>query len=51
MFELPSFFNSRLEPWIGKVVSQKAQKLNSMVWDGVIDLKFVLWEHTLKMTM
>ena len=32
MFELPSFFNSRLEPWIGKVVSQKAQKaqLNGM---------------------
>ena len=26
MFELPSFFNSKLEPWIGKVVSQKAQK-------------------------
>ena len=34
MFELPSFFNSRLEPWIGKVVSQKAQKaqLNGMGW-------------------
>ena len=28
MFELPSFFNSKLEPWIGKVVSQKAQKFN-----------------------
>ena len=26
MFELPSFFNSKLEPFIGKVVSQKAQK-------------------------
>ena len=34
MFELPSFFNSKLEPWIGKVVSQKAQKaqLNGMGW-------------------
>ena len=34
MFELPSFFNSRLEPWIGKVVSQKAQRaqLNGMGW-------------------
>ncbi len=34
MFELPSFFNSRLEPWIGKVVSQKAQKaqINGMGW-------------------
>ena len=34
MFELPSFFNSKLEPWIGKVVSQKAQRaqLNGMGW-------------------
>tara|TARA_B100002019_G_scaffold81671_1_gene70530 strand:+ start:965 stop:1780 length:816 start_codon:yes stop_codon:yes gene_type:complete len=34
MFELPSFFNSSLEPWIGKVVSQKAQKaqINGMGW-------------------
>ena len=34
MFELPSFFNSKLEPWIGKVVSQKAQKaqLSGMGW-------------------
>ena len=34
MFELPSFFNSRLEPWIGKVVSQKAQRaqLNGRGW-------------------
>ena len=34
MFELPSFFNSRLEPWIGKVVSQKAQK-GSTQWYGM----------------
>lgn len=34
MFELPSFFNSKLEPFIGKVVSQKAQRaqLNGMGW-------------------
>ena len=34
MFELPSFFNSKLEPFIGKVVSQKAQKaqVGGMGW-------------------
>ena len=34
MFELPSFFNSKLEPFIGKVVSQKAQKaqIGGMGW-------------------
>ena len=51
MFELPSFFNSRLEPWIGKVVSQKAQKaqLNGMGWGH--GLKYALWAHTLRMIM